>query len=65
MSLVFLPLMVATVAALAWWWWAGRLARHPESSIASFHRALEAMQPGSEVYEPGREEPVEHPAGQR
>lgn len=65
MSLVFLPLMVATIAALAWWWWAGRLARHPKSSIASFHRALEAMQPGGHAPEDVPEAHVEHRAGQR
>ncbi len=44
---VLVPLMLVVAAALAWTWWLGHEARDPVSSIHSFHRALEAMQPQS------------------
>ncbi|MDP8929935.1 MAG: hypothetical protein M3O70_15545 [Actinomycetota bacterium] len=46
-----IPLMLVVAAALvvgaALTWWFGHGARDPVSSIHSFHRALEAMQPDS------------------
>ena len=45
MIYVVVPLMAAVAAALAWSWWSGRARRNPLSSIDSFHRALDAMQP--------------------
>lgn len=44
---LLVPLMLVVAAALAWAWWSGHEARDPISSIDSFHRALEAMQPHS------------------
>lgn len=44
---VLIPLMLVILVALGWTWWLGRVARDPVSSIDSFHRALEAMQPQS------------------
>ena len=45
MLLVFLPLIVLVAAFLVWAWWSSRLERDPVSSVASFHRALAAMEP--------------------
>ncbi len=44
---LLIPLMLVVAAALAWSWWSGHEVRDPTSSIDSFHRALEAMQPRS------------------
>ncbi|MDP8931050.1 MAG: hypothetical protein M3O70_21380 [Actinomycetota bacterium] len=50
---LLIPLMLVVsaalfvAAALARAWWSGHGARDPVSSIHSFHRALEAMQPDS------------------
>lgn len=48
--MLYLLILVATlvVATLGWTWWRDRGGRDPVSSIASFHRALDAMQPGSQ-----------------
>lgn len=45
MVYLLIPVMLAVSAALAWSWWTGRIGRDPVSSIDSFHRALDAMQP--------------------
>lgn len=45
MVYLLIPVMLAVSAALAWSWWSGRIGRDPVSSIDSFHRALDAMQP--------------------
>lgn len=45
MVYLLIPLMLAVSALLAWSWWSGRIGRDPVSSIDSFHRALDAMQP--------------------
>lgn len=42
---LLIPVMLAVAAALAWSWWSGRIGRDPVSSVDSFHRALDAMQP--------------------
>lgn len=42
---LLIPVMLAVAAALAWSWWSGRIGRDPASSVDSFHRALDAMQP--------------------
>lgn len=47
--MVYLLVFIATVVVgtFAWTWWRDRDGRDPVSSIASFHRALDAMRPGS------------------
>ena len=46
MFVVFLPLLLIVVAAVAWAWWANtRPQRVPITSVESFHRALDAMRP--------------------
>lgn len=47
MVYLLIPLILVVAAALAWSWWSGHEVRDPTSSIDSFHRALEAMQPHS------------------
>ncbi len=68
MVYLLVPLMLVVAAALAWSWWLGHEARDPISSIHSFHRALEAMQPQSArvgTPQPGWEQPgsAGHPQG--
>ncbi len=55
MFFVLVPLMLVAAVSLAWLWWNGRAGRDPVASIDSFHRALEAMQPGERRIEPDRE----------
>lgn len=45
MVYLLIPVMLGVSAVLAWSWWSGRIGRDPVSSIDSFHRALDAMQP--------------------
>jgi hypothetical protein len=42
---VLVSVMAVIVIALTWMWWSGRVGRDPQSTVASFHRALDAMQP--------------------
>lgn len=43
--LISVPLVLVVVTAVVWTWWASRSGRDPVSSVDSFHRALDAMQP--------------------
>lgn len=64
MVYVLVPVMLVVAVALAWSWWLGHEARDPVSSVHSFHRALEAMQPHSArggAPQPAGEQP--RPAG--
>lgn len=45
MAYVLVPVILVVVAGLLWTWWSTRTERDPVSSVDSFHRALEAMQP--------------------
>lgn len=47
MTFVFVALIVAVVAVLAWTWWSARAERDPASSVDTFSRALHAMQPSA------------------
>lgn len=47
MTFVFVALIVAVVAVLAWTWWSARAERDPVSSVDTFSRALHAMQPSA------------------
>lgn len=52
MVYVLVPLMIVVAVSIVWNWRADRVGRDPVSSIDSFHRALEAMQPQT----PGEED---------
>lgn len=47
MTYVFVALILAVVAVLAWTWWSARAERDPASSVDTFTRALHAMQPST------------------
>lgn len=55
---VFFPLILLVAIGLGWSWWSSRSDRDPAASVHSFHKALDAMQPGTRQSEvPG--EPAE------
>jgi len=43
---VFVPLIAVVALGLAWTWWSSRIDRDPAATVHSFHKALDAMQPG-------------------
>jgi predicted negative regulator of RcsB-dependent stress response len=44
---LFVLLIAVVVLVLAWTWWSARSERDPASSVDTFSRALNAMQPSS------------------
>jgi hypothetical protein len=59
-TVLIVTLLVVAVLILATTWWSGRAGRDPASSVATFHRALAAMQDA--VPEPPRTLILDEPA---
>lgn len=60
-TVLILTLLVVAVLILATTWWSGRAGRDPSSSVATFNRALTAMQHA--VPEPPRTVTLDESAG--